>query len=129
MPSDRSAAQTARSQAGRETPYWSRQSFTSGKTDFGQAVTSAAWRTGLAIHGEMLFRQRFCHRKDVIWCFGSAGNVIGDSAIAVRSAVPPHDSNSDAAPTAGTNKVSKVGWIIVTGNAAIGVAARKPGPG
>jgi hypothetical protein len=60
-------------------------------------------------------------------CFGSAGIVIGDSAIAARPAVLPHDSNSDAAPTAGTNEVSKVGWIIATGNGATAVAWRKPG--
>jgi len=52
--------------------------------------------------------------------------VIGDSAIAARPAVPTHDSNSDAAPTAGTSKASKVGWIIATGNAATAVARRKP---
>ena len=72
------------------------------------------------------FANAFAMGTDVMRCFGSAGIVIGDSAIAARPAVPPHDSNSDAAPTAGTNEVSRVGGIIATGNAATAVAWRKP---
>ena len=70
------------------------------------------------------FANVFARGTDVMRCFGSAGIVIGDSAIAARPAVPPHDSNSDAAPTAGTKELSKVGWIIATGNAATAVAGR-----
>jgi len=70
------------------------------------------------------FANAFAVGRDVMRCFGSAGIVIGDSAIAARPAVLPHDSNSHAAPT--TNEVSQVGWIIATGNAVTAVAWRKP---
>jgi hypothetical protein len=76
--------------------------------------------------GKCFFANAFAMGTNVMRCFGSAGIVIGDNAIAARPAVPTHDSNSDAAPTAGTSKVSKVGWIIATGNAATAVAGRKP---
>ena len=72
------------------------------------------------------FANAFAVGTDVMQCFGSAGIVIGDSAIAVRPAVPPHNSNGDATPTAGINEVSKVGWIIASGSAATAVAWRKP---
>ena len=72
------------------------------------------------------FANAFAIGTGVMRRFGSAGIVIGDSAIAARLAVLPHDSNSDAAPTAGTNEVSKVGAIIATGNAVTAVAWRKP---
>jgi hypothetical protein len=72
------------------------------------------------------FVNAFAMGTDVMRCFGSAGIVIGDSAIAARPAVLRHDSNSDAAPTAGTNEVSQAGWIIATGNAVTDVAWRKP---
>jgi hypothetical protein len=72
------------------------------------------------------FANAFVMGTDVMRFFGSAGIVIGDSAIAARPAVPPHESNSDAAPTVGTSEVSKVGRIIATGNAATAVAGRKP---
>jgi hypothetical protein len=72
------------------------------------------------------FANTFAMGTDAMRSFGSAGIVIGDSAIAARPAVLPHDSNSDAAPTAGTNEVSKVGWIIASGSAATAVAWRKP---
>jgi hypothetical protein len=74
------------------------------------------------------FANAFAMGTDVMWCFGFAGTVIGDSAIAARPAVPWHDSNSDAAPTVVTNEVSKVGWIIATGNAGTAAAGRKPEP-
>ena len=75
------------------------------------------------------FANVFAMGPDVMRCFGFAGTVIGDSAIAARPAVPLQDSNSDAAPTAGTNELSKVGWITATGKAATAFAGRKPGPG
>jgi hypothetical protein len=71
------------------------------------------------------FANAFAMGTDVMRCFGSAGIVIGDSAIAARPAALPRDSNSDAAPTAGTNEVSKVGWIIATDSAATAVAWRR----
>jgi len=63
---------------------------------------------------------------DAMRCSGSANTVIVDSAIAAPPAAPPHDSYSGAAPTAGTSEVSKVGWIIATGNASTGAVGRKP---
>jgi len=75
------------------------------------------------------FANAFAMRTDVMPCFGFAGTVIADSAIAAGPAALWHDSNSDAAPTVGTNEVSKVGWIIATGNGATAVVGRKPGPG
>ena len=72
------------------------------------------------------FANAFAMGMDVMLCFGSAGIVIGDSAIAARPAVQPHDSNRDAAPTVGISEVSKVGWIIGPGNAATAVDGRKP---
>ena len=74
------------------------------------------------------FANAFAMGMDVMLCFGSAGIVIGDSAIAARPAALPRDSNSDAAPTVVTNEVSKVGWIIATGNAGTAAAGRKPEP-
>ena len=76
-----------------------------------------------------LFASVFAMGTDVTWCFGFAGTVIRDSAIAAGPVVPWHDSNSDAAPTVGTNEVSKVGWIIATGNGATAVVGPKPGAG
>ena len=61
-------------------------------------------------------------------CSGSADIVIGDSAIAAVSAVPPRVSSSAAMPTAGISGVRKAGWIIATGNARIGGAGRNGCP-
>jgi len=65
---------------------------------------------------------------DVMQCSGSASIVIGDSAIAVVSAVPPRVSSSAAMLTAGISGVRKAGWIIATGNARIGGAGRNRRP-
>jgi len=49
------------------------------------------------------------------------------SVIAAQTAALPPDSSNDAAPTAGTSEVLRVGWTIATVNGITGAVGRRQG--